>query len=143
MQESTKKRFPILIFAGVQDVMHVHTQDSPAAAPSLNGLTLPLESISKTRLDDIPWVATVRVGVEIVQALRDNFSVPLRDVDRRIRRRNSIPQQREIVDLLVGRQVVESTRRKGDWYGHQCSTRNNLAQYTGARGVQLKWSHEA
>ena len=116
---------------------------SVAAAPCLIGLTLRLESFSKTRLDDIPWVATVRVGVEIAQALRVHFSVPLRDVDRRSRRRDSTPQQREIVDLLVGRQVVESRRRKGDWCGHRCSTRNNLAQYTGARGVQLKWSHEA
>jgi hypothetical protein len=114
-----------------------------AAAPCLMGLTLRLVSFSKTRLDDIPWVASVGVGVEMSHALRHNFSVPLPDVDRRNGRRDSIPQQREIVDLLVGRQVVESRRRKGDWCGHQSSTRNNFAQYTGARSVQLKWSHEA
>jgi hypothetical protein len=54
-----------------------------AAAPCLIGLTLRLQSRSKTLLNDIPLVATIRIGVQIAQAFRDHLSVPLGDVDRR------------------------------------------------------------
>lgn len=114
-----------------------------AAAPCLIELTLLLQSFSKALLNDIPWVAATRVGVQIAPALRAHLSVPLRDVDRLRTRRDSIPQQRRVVDLLVGRQVVESWGPKGNRRGHQRSTRDNLAEYTRAGGVQLKWSHEA
>jgi hypothetical protein len=49
-----------------------------AAAPCLIGLTLRLQSFLKMLLNDIPLVATIRVGVQIAQALRDHLSVPLR-----------------------------------------------------------------
>ena len=51
---------------------------STAAAPCLIGLTIRLQSISESLLDDVPLVATIRVGVQIAQALRDHLPVPLR-----------------------------------------------------------------
>ena len=90
-----------------------------ALARRLNRLTLPVQPSSKTLLHDLPAVAGIRVGFQVAQAFRDHLSVPLWDRKRLRNRRDSIPQQLQIFDLLVDRQLIEPRWWERHWHRHQ------------------------
>jgi hypothetical protein len=79
-----------------------------------------VEFLAEAILDSLPVIAGVGIGFEIPQPLVDDFSMPVRYRNRLGRRRDSVPQRLQVVDLFVDRQVIESRRGKRDRSGHEC-----------------------
>ena len=66
-------------------------------------------------LNDLPAVAGFRIGLQVVQSLVENFTVPIGNRESSRSRCDAVPQRLQIVDLLVDRQLVETGRRQRDW----------------------------
>jgi hypothetical protein len=84
----------------------------PAATTMVSAWDIPANPLTDQSLDRSPRGETIRLGTAI------GAGVPRSPLGATSRRRSSqeardpIPQQREIVDLFVGRKIVESRRRK-------------------------------
>ena len=63
-------------------------------------------------VNSLPAVTSIRVGFEVLQALPDDFPVPVRNRNRLRAGGDSLPERLQIVDLLVDREVVKSRRWK-------------------------------
>jgi hypothetical protein len=136
LREESLRETGSFVLVPPRGIVEIGLREWPNDEPASHcGSVVAIELLAEPFLNDLPGVTRVGIGLEILQALVDDFVVPVWNRDGLRTRGDSVPQRLQVVDLLVDRQVVETGRRQRDWFGHEARPAGTI-QFSIARVVR-------